>query len=104
MQSVAVFISHTAKPGQRDALKAVWMRLMAPAIAANPDHLGYVYSFDTADADSVGAFQVYSSAEAMQAFLKHPSYLAYVAESRPLLAKEPQVRILDPQWVKTWKT
>ncbi len=73
---------------------------MAPAIQANPDHLAYVYSFDVGDPETVCAFQHYSSAEAAQEFLKHPDYLAYLEESRPLLAQEPEIRILSPQWVK----
>ncbi len=101
MASIALFITHTAKDGNRDALRTVWMRHMVPAIEANPDHMTYVYSFDTDDPNVVCAFQVYSSAEAAQAFLKHPSYLAYLEESRPLLSNEPQIRILDPQWMKT---
>jgi quinol monooxygenase YgiN len=76
------------------------MRYMAPAIGANPGHMAYIYSFDTADPDVVCAFQMYSSEEAAQEFLKHPNYVAYLEESRPLLSGEPQIRILDPQWTK----
>jgi quinol monooxygenase YgiN len=76
------------------------MRHMAPAIEANPNHIAYVYSFDNSDPDVVCAFQLYASAEAAQEFLKHPSYLAYLKESRPLLSNEPQIRMLDPQWMK----
>jgi hypothetical protein len=47
MSEIALFIPHKAKPGQRDALSAVWMLHMAPAIDANTDHTAYVYSFDT---------------------------------------------------------
>lgn len=104
MTSYALFLVHTAKSGQRDALKAVWMRHMAPAIAANPDHLGYVYSFDATSTDTVCAFQIYSSAEAAKAFLEHPSYITYLAESCPLLVHEPKVRVLQPQWVKAFQT
>lgn len=35
MSTIALFITHKSKPGQREALKAVWMRYMAPAIDAN---------------------------------------------------------------------
>ena len=100
MSAIALFITHTSKPGQREALRIVWMRHMAPAIAANPDHLAYVYSFDRSDPDTVCAFQLYASAEAADKFLEHPSYLAYLKESRPLLSREPQIRMLDPQWLK----
>lgn len=100
MSAIALFITHKSKPGQREALKTVWMRYMAPAIDANSEHLAYVYSFDTSDPDTVCAFQLYSTPEAAQEFLKHPSYLAYLKESRPLLSSEPQIKMLEPQWIK----
>ncbi len=100
MATSALFIVHRAKSGKREELKNVWMSRMAPAIQANPEHLAYVYSFDADDPDTVCAFQHYSSPEAAQEFLKHPSYLAYLEESWPLLAREPEIRIMSPQWVK----
>lgn len=73
---------------------------MAPAIAANPDHLDYFYCFDDSDADVICAFQHYTSAAAAQAFLKTSQYLAYVAEVEPLLSGPPHVTSLSPVWTK----
>ena len=95
----ALFLTHRAKPGCRDALEAVWRRHMLPAIYANADHLTYTYSFGTGP-DEVAAFQVYRSREAADAFLQSPPYRGYLEESRPLLAREPEVTVLEPRWVK----
>lgn len=100
MSSVALFIVHKTRPGLRDQVKAVWMRHMAPAIQSNPGHLAYFYSYDASDPDAICAFQQYASAEAAAAFLTDPDYLAYLEEVEPLLEGPPQVRNLDPQWIK----
>ena len=94
-----LIIEHRTLPGKRDALRKTWDALMQPAIAANPDHISYAYSFGQ-DADVVIAFQAYSSQTAAQAFLNHPSYLEFLARSRPYLAGDPKITQLDVQWLK----
>ena len=101
MNHVALIIEHKARPGCRDAVRAVWERHMAPAIAANPGHLAYVYCFDDADPDGIRAFQLYASAEASRAFLETDQYAAYLEEVEPLLAGPPGVVALTPVWSKT---
>lgn len=95
----ALFLKHTTSPGRRNDVEAVWRRHMQPAIAKNEGHLVYVYSF-TADPDTICAYQVYTSKEAADAFLRSPSYLAYLDESRPLLMHDPLVEVMVPQWIK----
>ena len=63
MASSAVFITHRVRPGQREAVFAVWQKHMAPAIAANLGHEAYFYCFDPADPDAICAFQQYRSPE-----------------------------------------
>lgn len=104
MVTTALFISHRAKAGKRDELKAVWLKPMALAIQANGGHLTYVYSYDTHDENVVSAIQQYASEYAATEFLKHSSYLAYLAyleESRPLLEREPEIKVLAQPWSKT---
>lgn len=100
MLTTALFISHNAKPGKRDELKAAWLKHMAPAIQANPGHLAYVYCYDAKDENVVHAFQQYASESAATEFLKNSSYLAYLEESRPLLERDPEIKVLAPQWSK----
>ena len=100
MTGYALFIQHRTRPGRRDEVQAVWRRHMQPAIAANPGHLAYFYSFG-AGKDEIYAFQHYRDAEAAEAFLKTPAYASYLAEVSPLLLGEPAVTVLDVQWTKS---
>ncbi|MEH3116657.1 MAG: hypothetical protein PGN25_03360 [Methylorubrum populi] len=96
----ALFLKHKALPGRRNDLEAVWRRHMPPAIESNPAHLAYTYSFG-GEPDVVAAFQIYRSREDADAFVRSPEYLAYIGESRPLLAQEPEITVLEPRWSKS---
>jgi quinol monooxygenase YgiN len=100
MSQTALFIRHKTMPGMRDEVRKLWEKHMAPAIAANPHHTAYHYCFDSADTESICAFQQYTSEEAANAFVRTTSYLAYVKEVEPLLAGPPQVTVLTPVWSK----
>ena len=100
MSQTALFVKHKTLPGKRDEVQKVWLKHMAPAIAANPGHSAYVYCFDNSDPDSICAFQLYASAEASQEFLKTDSYAAYLTEVEPLLSGPPHITALTPQWSK----
>ena len=99
MAKHALFIQHLAKRGKRDEVQRIWRKHMQPTIEANAAHEGYVYSFES-DPDRICAFQVYSSAEDANAFLKEPAYLEYEREVAPLLDGAPKVELLQPQWIK----
>lgn len=101
MPSTALFITHRVRPGQREAVRAVWERHMAPAIAANAGHDAYFYCFDPASPDTICAFQLYRSADAAAAFLATPAYRAYEQEVSSLLVGPPDVKPLVPIWSKT---
>jgi quinol monooxygenase YgiN len=100
MTAFALIIKHKTQPGKREAVRKVWERRMAPAIASNPGHTAYFYCFDNADPDSICAFQQYESLEASQDFLRTNSYAAYLKDVEPLLAGPPQVTALRPMWSK----
>ncbi len=72
---------------------------MQPAVEANAGHELYVYSF-ASDPDRICAFQVYSSIQEANAFLKTPAYVAYELEVTPFLEGPPKVEVLQPQWIK----
>lgn len=95
----ALFLEHCTKPGRRDELEAAWRRHMMPAISTNDGHLAYLYGFG-ADPDTVVAFQLYRSEEDANAFMQSPAYLAYLAESRPLLQHDPEIARFEPRWIK----
>ena len=97
---VTVVVSHKTLPNQREAVRALWEKHMAPAVLDNPGHLAYYYGLDSDDPDGITAFQHYRTAEDALAFLRHPTYLAYEREVAPLLAAAPEVRRLSPTWIK----
>lgn len=99
MTKHALYLQHRTKPGARDDVQKVWQKHMQPAIGSNPGHEAYVYSFGS-DPNHICAFQVYSSAEDANAFLRSPAYIAYEKEVAPLLEGPPQVDVLQPQWIK----
>ena len=96
----ALFITHRTKPGQRDAVRDIWMRHMAPAVSSNASHLAYFYCFDAEDGDILRVFQLYENEAASAAFLEHPNYRAYLGEVEGLLAGPPDVQVAEPQWAK----
>lgn len=74
---------------------------MAPAVAANADHLSYVYCFADDDPDVISAFQVYRDAKAAEDFRHTAEYQAYETDVAPLLAGTPSVVRLIPMWAKS---
>lgn len=98
--ATAILVTHRTQPGQRDAVRGVWETHMPAAVAANPGHLAYFYTFDDADRDVIRAFQVYSDGDAAQAFLNDDAYRTYVAAVEPLLAGAPDVAVSQVVWAK----
>lgn len=100
MTGHAVFIFHRTLPGNRDKVRAVWERHMAPAVEGNADHLAYFYCLDIVDEDVLRVFQLYRDEAASKAFLGHPNYAAYLIEVEGLLAGPPEVFQATPMWQK----
>lgn len=97
---VAVFLTITTQPGQRDALLALWDKHLRPRAEANDDQSRYVMAIDAADPDVVRITEVYASQEAFEASSQAPWFAAYMAEAGPLLAGQPDFRMGSPHWVK----
>jgi quinol monooxygenase YgiN len=100
MTAFALIIKHTTLPGQREQVRKIWEKHMAPAISSNSEHTAYFYCFDNTDHDSICAFQQYSSIQASQEFLKTSAYAAYLDDVGPLLKDSPQVTALTTMWSK----
>ncbi|MBA3832864.1 MAG: antibiotic biosynthesis monooxygenase [Chthoniobacterales bacterium] len=100
MSRIALFIRHKTMPGKRDEVREVWERHMQPLIVRNKSHEAYFYCFDDNDPDSICVYQQYADHESSQAFLKDPGYVAYLKESRLLLAGEPEITAATPVWIK----
>ena len=95
-----LFIVHRALPGRRDDVQRVWETHMRPAVATNPGHLAYAYTFDDADPDVIRVFQHYASREDSAAFLAGTSYAAYARAVEPLLAGAPELHAVTVCWTK----
>jgi quinol monooxygenase YgiN len=98
--NTALFVRHKAKPGQRDEVQRIWEKHVKPRAAANPGHLAYYFCFDETDTDVVSVFQLYSSKEAMTAFLSGEWYPIYLAEIAEAVAEAPQVMSASLVWQK----
>lgn len=96
----ALFLRHRVKRGKREKLVEVWRRHMPGAVDGNDGHEAYVFCASHADPDVLVVFQQYRDAAAAQAFLGDPAYLAYLEESRNLLAGPPEVEAVEPLWSK----
>jgi quinol monooxygenase YgiN len=100
MANFGLFITHRTRPGQRDAVRAVWERYMRPTIAENPGHVDYFYGYAADDADVIRVFQRYVDRDASRIFLSHPSYQAYLDAVAPLLEGPPEVSEATVMWSK----
>jgi quinol monooxygenase YgiN len=100
MADFGLFITHRTRPGQREAVRAIWECHMQSAIANNPGHVAYFCCLAGDDADVIPVFQRYVDRDASQAFLRNPSYLAYLAEVEGLLAGPPEVVEAKVIWSK----
>ncbi len=99
MTKHAIFLQHRTKSGSRDDVQKIWEQHMQPAVVENPGHELSVYSFGD-DPDRVCAFQVYSSIDDANAFLRSQPYRDYAWASSPLREGLPTVELLKPQWNK----
>ena len=101
MSKTALFIRHQAKPGKRDNVRRVWEKYVKPRAVANPAHEAYYFCYDSKNADAICVFQLYTSADAMQNFLKGDWYGDYLREVREFVSTPPQITPADLIWTKT---
>ena len=97
---LALFLTITTQPGQRDALVALWDEHLKTRAAENVDHVSYVFALDMNDPDTVRITEVYATQAAFEANSQAPWFGAYMAEAGQLLAAEPDFAMASPHWVK----
>jgi quinol monooxygenase YgiN len=100
MSKTALFIRHQANPGKRDSVRRIWEKYVKPRATANPAHEAYYFCYDSKDADVIVVFQLYTSAEAMQSFLKDDWYTDYLREVGEFVSQPPQIKSADLVWAK----
>ena len=98
--SVAMIISSTAQPGQRDAIHDLWLEHLAAAAEGNDAQQIVVWCDDSNDEDTFHLLEIYRDHEAMGANAQSPAFATYMGAVMPLLAGEPTVRMASPRWSK----
>lgn len=97
---VALIVRHRTKPGQRDAMRAVWERYIKPNVSQNPGHLAYYFNTVEDDPDGVVAFQIFTDHAAKDAFLASDWYPEYLEEVSPHIAEPPEITTASVAWSK----
>ena len=98
MTKLAMIISSTAKPGKRDELYELYQQHLAPRAEANPNQEVVVWCEDQQDDDAFHLFEIYADPESFQANAGSEFFATYMAVAGPLLAGEPEVRMVTPRW------
>lgn len=97
---VALFLTVTTQPGQRDALVDLWDTHLRTRAEEDEAHISYVFALDMADPDVVHITEIYATMSAFEANAQSPWFAAYMAEAGQLLAVEPDFAMASPYWVK----
>ena len=102
MNKVALFVRHTAKPGQREKIKAVWSSFVKPRVEENEAHELYYFCYDNKNEDVVSVFQLFSSQKSMEQFMAGNWYPEYLRQVSNLISEEPFICDATPIWNKAW--
>ena len=100
MSKIALIVRHKAKSGRRDELRAVWERFIKPNVLQNPEHLAYYFNYDQDDQDVVIAFQIFSSVQAKDEFLKSEWYPEYIRQVSDYIVDPPNITTASLLWSK----
>lgn len=93
-----MIITSTAQPGKREALFDLYQEHLAPRAAANENQEVVVWSEDQQDDNVFHLFELYRDAESFQANAGSEFFATYMEAAMPLLAGEPDVRLVNPRW------
>jgi quinol monooxygenase YgiN len=100
MSKLAMLIKTKTQPGQRDAVRALYEKMLAPRAAENKGQELVVFSYDPQDADVFYLFEIYSSKETLELSSQAPWFWEYMGAAGPLLDGQPEVVMLSPVWGK----
>ena len=98
MTRLGMIISSTARPGKRNELYDLYREHLAPRAEANENQEVVVWSEDQQNEDVFHLFELYRDAESFQANAGSEFFAAYMEKAMPLLAGEPEVRLVNPRW------
>ncbi len=104
MDKLALFVKTRTQPGQRDQLRAMFQKHLAPRAEANRAQEVVIWCDDEHDLNVFYLFEVYSDRKAFeensQAASQAGWFAEYMKEAMPLLAGQPEVIFATPRWAK----
>ncbi|NJK52379.1 MAG: antibiotic biosynthesis monooxygenase [Leptolyngbyaceae cyanobacterium SU_3_3] len=103
MNSIALIVRHKAKPGMRENMRATWEAYVKPNAQSNPEHLACYFCYDSDNSDGITAFQIFTSAQAKEEFLKSEWYPDYLTEVSKFISEPPQITTAEIMWNKNEK-
>ena len=95
MSHVAVIAKIPAAPGQRDQLVAALQAALETA-DQEPDTLRYILHEDTADADVLWFYEMYTDQDALVAHGSSDAFKALGAAMKPFMGGRPELTFLKP--------
>lgn len=98
MAKLAMMITSKAKPGSRDELYDLYREHLAPRAEANDRQEVVVWCTDDADDDLFHLFEIYADQDSFHANAGSEFFAEYMQAAGPLLAGEPEVRLMTPRW------
>lgn len=100
MSKLAMIVKTKCQPGQRDEVRRLWdEHLQARALANDAQEL-VVYCYDHQDENVFYLFEVYTTAEAVEASSKAPWFWDYMKAAGALIDGQPEVLTGTPVFAK----
>ena len=100
MGELAMIISTTTQPGERERVRSLYQEVMAPRAEENDAQRVVVWCDDQQHNDRFHLFEIYSDPAAMGANASAPWFAEYMSRVGPLLAGEPTVVMATTGWSK----
>jgi quinol monooxygenase YgiN len=100
MSKVVVAIKTKCQPGQREAVRGLYEKHLAPRARDNAEQELILVSYDAADPDTLYLFEVYANSQAFECNGQSPWFGEHMKAVGPLLASQPEVGVAQPVWAK----
>ncbi len=101
MNQVCLFIKVRTLQGKRDAVKEIWEKHLLKRIKKNKIQKNYFYCYDNDDPDLILMFEYYTDQQQLGKNAQSEWFQNYMKEVGPFLAKEPEVHVASPVWIKS---
>lgn len=100
MKRIALIVRHQTKPGMRNRMRAIWETYIQSNVRLNPGHVAYYFCYDSDNSDGITAFQIFTSLESKEQFLKSQWYPEYLKKVSEFISQPPQITTAEVLWDK----